>query len=153
MKVDQENVTRAQKFAPELPWNCWDPVQLGGCLMKYMEDQEPFYARWAETWYQNFQFVYGNQSLRWSRRYGYAVDSDFLRGAPAQNMRAQTNVSRAARAWEAARQEGGEKVALIELRETMDTAAEAMRAAEVRYIAAAPELSAARQAFGQPVEV
>ncbi len=58
-----------------------------------------------------------------------------------------------ARAWEAARQEGGEKVALIELRETMDTAAEAMRAAEVRYIAAAPELSAARQAFGQPVEV
>ncbi len=94
MKVDQENVTRAQKFAPELPWNCWDPVQLGGCLMKYMEDQEPFYARWAETWYQNFQFVYGNQSLRWSRRYGYAVDSDFLRGAPAQNMRAQTNVSR-----------------------------------------------------------
>ncbi len=88
------NALRSQQFAPELPWNCWDPVQLGGCLMKYMEDQEPFYARWAETWYQNFQFVYGNQSLRWSRRYGYAVDSDFLRGAPAQNMRAQTNISR-----------------------------------------------------------
>lgn len=94
MKGDRENVMRAQKFAPELPWNCWDPTELGMCLMKYMEDQEPFYARWAETWYQNFQFVYGNQSLRWSRRYGYAVDSDFLRGQPAQNMRAQTNVSR-----------------------------------------------------------
>lgn len=94
MSVDRQNAMMAAKFAPELPWNCWDPTELGMCLMKYMEDQEPFYARWAETWYQNFQFVYGNQSLRWSRRYGYAVDSDFLRGQPAQNMRAQTNISR-----------------------------------------------------------
>jgi hypothetical protein len=94
MTPARESALKAAKFAPELPWNCWDPNELGMRLMQYMEDQEPFYARWAETWYQNFQFVYGNQSLRWSRRYGYAVDSDFLRGAPAQNMRAQTNVSR-----------------------------------------------------------
>lgn len=90
--VDQ--VFRAQRLAPELPWNCWDPEQLGPMTMKFMEDQEPFYARWAETWYNNFQFVYGNQSLRWSRRYGYAVDSDFLRREPSLNMRAQTNIAR-----------------------------------------------------------
>lgn len=88
------NVDKARRLAPELPWNCWDPDKLGPTMMKYMEDQEPFFARWAEVWYQNFQFIYGNQSMRWSRRYGYAVDSDFLRSMPAVNMRAQTNLSR-----------------------------------------------------------
>lgn len=58
-----------------------------------------------------------------------------------------------ARAWEAARAEGGEKAELIGLREAMDDAAEAMQAAELRYIAAFPELRAARAAFGEPVEV
>lgn len=90
--VDQ--VYQAKKLAPELPWNNWDVTELGPLMMKFMEDQEPFYSRWAETWYQNFQFIYGNQSLRWSRRYGYAVDSDFLRREPSLNMRAQTNIAR-----------------------------------------------------------
>ncbi len=90
--VDQ--VYMAKRLAPELPWNNWDPHELGPLMMKFMEDNEPFYARWSETWYQNFQFIYGNQSLRWSRRYGYAVDSDFLRREPSLNMRAQTNISR-----------------------------------------------------------
>lgn len=97
MKIDEESrqaVFRAQKMSPELPWNCWNVDELGPRLMKFMEDQEPFFARWAEVWYQNFQFVYGNQSLRWSRRYGYAVDSDFLRREPVMNQRAQTNVMR-----------------------------------------------------------
>ncbi len=95
METAKMEAMQAQKLAPDLPWNCWNPDDLGPCLMKFMEDQEPYFARWAETWYQNFQFVYGNQSLRWSRRYGYAVDSDFLRREPAQNMRAQTNITRA----------------------------------------------------------
>lgn len=89
-----EQVFKAQRLAPDLPWNCWDPKDLGPNLMKFMEDQEPFYSRWSEMWYQNFQFIYGNQSLRWSRRYGYAVDFDSLRREPALNMRAQTNLSR-----------------------------------------------------------
>lgn len=91
---EKQQVYQAQRLAPELPWNCWDPVELGSNLMNFIQDQEPFYSRWAEVWYQNFQFVYGNQAMRWSRRYGYAVDSDFLRQAPATNMRAQTNLSR-----------------------------------------------------------
>jgi hypothetical protein len=97
MKIDksaQEAVRMAQKMSPELPWNCWDVDKLGPTTMKFMEEQEPFFARWAEIWYQNMQFVYGNQSLRWSRRYGYAVDSDFFRSAPAMNQRAQTNLMR-----------------------------------------------------------
>ncbi len=96
-KIDQrqvDQVFQARKLAPELPWNNWDPKQLGPCLMTFMEDQEPFYSRWAETWYQNFQFIYGNQSMRWSRRYGYAVDVDSLRSQPSLSMRAQTNISR-----------------------------------------------------------
>jgi hypothetical protein len=58
-----------------------------------------------------------------------------------------------ARAWEAARAEGGEKRDLIELREAMDEAALTMRACELLFIAASPELAAARAAFGEPVEV
>ncbi len=77
-----------------MPWNNWDPNDLGPVTMQFMENQEPFYSRWAEVWYQNFQFIYGNQSAKWSRRYGYAVDSDYLRKEPSSQMRAQTNISR-----------------------------------------------------------
>jgi hypothetical protein len=58
-----------------------------------------------------------------------------------------------ARAWEAARAEGGEKAELIRLREAMDEKALLMRSCELRYIAASSELAAARAAFGEPVEV
>ncbi len=85
---------KAHALAPELPWNNWKADDLGSVVMKFMENQEPYYARWAEVWYQNFQFIYGNQSVRWSRRYGYAVDADFLRKEPSTQQKAQTNISR-----------------------------------------------------------
>lgn len=56
-----------------------------------------------------------------------------------------------ARAWEAAGV--GPHADIVRLRNQMDAAAETMRAAELRYIAAQPELAAARAAFGEPVEV
>lgn len=90
----KEAVARSARFASELPWNQQDVEQLGTTIMKWMEDHEPFYKRWSETWYNNFQFIYGNQSVRWSRRYGYAVDIDFLQRLPALNQRAQTNIAR-----------------------------------------------------------
>lgn len=92
--MNKELSRKAMILSPDLPWNVTDVEKLGGVLMKFMEDHEPFYQRWAETWYQNFQFVYGNQSLRWSRRYGFALDVDFMQRMPSTNMRAQTNVSR-----------------------------------------------------------
>jgi len=85
---------KAQVYAPELPWNQQDLDQLGPTIMKYMEDHEPFFKRWSEIWFNNFQFLYGNQAVRWSRRYGYAVDVDFLQRLPAMNQRSQTNIAR-----------------------------------------------------------
>lgn len=92
--LDRSTVMKAHQLAPEAPWNNWKVDDLGSITMQFMEDLEPYFSRWAEIWYQNFQFVYGNQSMRWSRRYGYAVDSDFLRKEPSVNQRSQTNVSR-----------------------------------------------------------
>lgn len=92
--MEQQGSLRAAILAPEQPWNCRKADEIGPTVMKFMEDHEPFYQRWAETWFNNFQFIYGNQSIRWSRRYGYAVDVDFLQRQPAINQRAQTNISR-----------------------------------------------------------
>lgn len=92
-----EDVKKSAALSPELPWNQTDVDQLGPTVMKWMEDHEPFYRRWAEVWFQNFQFIYGNQGVRWSRRYGYVSSAnfaDFLPRLPALNQRAQTNLSR-----------------------------------------------------------
>lgn len=88
------NLIRAKSYAPDLPWNITDPERLGQVIVQYCRDYEAYYRRWAEKWFENFQFIYGNQSVRWSRRWGFAVDTDFLRRIPSINMRAQTNTSR-----------------------------------------------------------
>lgn len=87
-------VRKAEQLAGEQPWNQREVDELGPTIMRFMEDLEPFYRRWAETWYTNLQFVYGNQAVRWSRKYGYAVDVDFLSRHPVVNQRAQTNITR-----------------------------------------------------------
>ncbi len=92
--MDALAVKKAETYSPELPWNQRDPDRLGQTVMTWMEDHEPFYRRWSETWYNNFQFIYGNQAVKWSRRYGYAVDVDYLQRLPAMNQRAQTNLAR-----------------------------------------------------------
>jgi hypothetical protein len=56
-------------------------------------------------------------------------------------------------AWQRAKVGGGEKALLVSLRDSLDTTAEDMRAAELRYLAAAPELEAARAAMGEPINV
>ena len=73
--------------------------------------------------------------------------------AKTEQARADADPALFARAWEAARAEGGEKEVLIGLRDLMDEAAKRMRAAELCYITSAPELAQARAAFGEPVEV
>ena len=75
--------------------------------------------------------------------------------AKTERARGDMSVSPAtfARAWAAAKKEGGEKATLVTLRDAMDDAAELMKAAEQRYIEAQPELIAARAALGEPVEV
>lgn len=88
------NLAKSRVFAGDLPWNIMRPEQLGPSILQFVKDYEPFYRRWAEKWFENFQFVYGNQSIRWSKRWGFAVDVDYLRRIPSINMRAQTNISR-----------------------------------------------------------
>lgn len=85
---------KAQLYAPNLPWNCYKPEEIGPVVMQYVNDHEPFFRRWAQVWYENFQFLFGNQNVRWSRRYGFAVDYDFLKVDSPWGMRANTNLSR-----------------------------------------------------------
>jgi hypothetical protein len=92
--LDRANAFKAHALAPSAPWNNWKADDLGRVVMDFMEDQEAFWSRWAETWYQNFSFIYGNQNVVWSRRHGYAVDRDFLRREPSTATRAQTNLAR-----------------------------------------------------------
>lgn len=92
-----DGAQKSKQFSPEVPWNCTEEDMIGPVLMKWMQDHEGFYRRWTETWYNNFQFVYGNQSLKWSRRFGYVSSdnfSDFATKAPAMRQRAQTNITR-----------------------------------------------------------
>lgn len=82
-------------YAQDLPWNVYEPERLGQTVMQFVEDHEPFFRWWAQVWYENFQFLFGNHNIRWSRKYGFAVDYDFLRQQTANfGMRSQTNISR-----------------------------------------------------------
>ena len=87
-------INNAALFAKDLPWNCFRPEDLGPVVMNFVNDHEPFFRRWAQIWYENFQFLYGNHNIKWSRKYGFAVDYDFLRTSGPFSMRAQTNIAR-----------------------------------------------------------
>src|SRR5690606_22275208 len=88
------DIRKAQLYAPALPWNVFKAEDLGPKIMSFVEDHEPYFRRWAEVWYENFQFLYGNHSIKWSKRYGFAVDYDFLRRDEPFEMPAQTNLAR-----------------------------------------------------------
>lgn len=86
--------TLAKLHTPELPWCQDDPDKLGPAIMEFVLSQETFRRKWAQKWFENFNFVYGNQSIKWSQRYDFAVDVDFLRRESPLAQKAQTNISR-----------------------------------------------------------
>lgn len=90
----ESNILKAKLYAPELPWNIWDPRDLGPSVINFMKDHDSYFRRWSDTWYENFQFLFGNHNIRWSKRWGFAVDYDFLRRGNGFAMRAQTNIAR-----------------------------------------------------------
>lgn len=92
--IGPNDLTKAELYAPNLPWNRFTPQDLGPCVMSFIEDYEPFFRRWAEIYFENFQYLYGNHSIKWSKRYGFAVDYDFLRRDTPYSMRAMTNIAR-----------------------------------------------------------
>lgn len=81
-------------YASQLPWNVSNPSELGPAIVQFYREQEPFYRRWAQKWFENVQFIYGNQSIKWSQRWGVPIDVDFLRRVPTLQQRAQTNLAR-----------------------------------------------------------
>jgi hypothetical protein len=90
----QSNLVKSKLYASELPWNEFDPDKLGPTVMQFFRDHEPFFRRWADTWFENFQFLFGNHNIRWSKRLGIAVDYDNLKTASPFAGRSQTNLAR-----------------------------------------------------------
>ena len=89
--IQKKNI---QAYGKDLPWCVTNVDELGPCMTDFMFRQEQYFSKWARKWWENFQFVYGNQQIRWSRRYDFAVDVDFLRRGIAMNQKSQTNISR-----------------------------------------------------------
>ena len=92
--MQASNVMKSKMYAADLPWNTWNPDDLGPTIMTFVRDHEAFFRRWSDQWYANFQFLFGNHSLKWSRQLGIAVDHDFLRRNTPFTMRSQTNIAR-----------------------------------------------------------
>jgi hypothetical protein len=94
-EMNPGNNIKANMFAKDLPWNCWDAEDLGPCVVQFMADQDIFYKRWAQKWFENYQFLFGNGDVRWSKRYDYAVDADFLlTKSPSTITKSYTNIAR-----------------------------------------------------------
>ena len=74
------NFLKAKSLTPYIPW-CQDEVDnLGPAVQQFLLDQESYLRRWAHRWFENFQFIFGNTSVRWSRRYDFAVDVEGVVG-------------------------------------------------------------------------
>lgn len=88
------NFARAKALCGKhLPWCQDDPELLGQVVQNFIYDQESYRRKWAMRWFENFQFIFGNSNLRWSRQYDFAVDADFLNRTSAHAQRASTNIS------------------------------------------------------------
>lgn len=86
---------KANKFSGDLPWNEQDPRKLGTVVSEFVESYDSYLAPWSQVWFENFNFIHGNHDVAWSKKWGFAVDVDFLNSRTrSMNMRAKTNVSR-----------------------------------------------------------
>lgn len=84
-----------QYSASPLPWTTNQYEELEQGLSNLYLQADLINRRWAQKWWENFQFVLGNQSLRWSRQFDFAMDTDFLTdGYREDNRGSQTNISR-----------------------------------------------------------
>jgi hypothetical protein len=85
----------SKKYCPELPWCNDDPMILGNVVSDFTDKYDQYLAPWAQRWFENFQYIYGNHDVQWSKKWGFAVDVDFMRrGTTAINQRSQTNATR-----------------------------------------------------------
>lgn len=77
-----------------MPWNTNDKRELEGSINSLALHADHSNRRWAQKWFENFQFVLGNHNLRWSKQFDIAIDADSLRGGAPRQETAQTNISR-----------------------------------------------------------
>jgi hypothetical protein len=86
---------RAKRLTGDLPW-CQDNVdKLGPVVQDFTRKNESYIGEWGKRWYETFQFIYGNQSVRWSEKLGVPLDYDFARRSnPGINCQSSTNISR-----------------------------------------------------------
>lgn len=83
-----------QMMTGVMPWQTNDRKQLEGAIYSLAIQADYENRRWAQKWFEQHQFVLGNQSFKWSRQHDFAVDVDFLRARRGDNYQCQTNISR-----------------------------------------------------------
>lgn len=91
-----ENAMLQMSLNSSMPWTTNDPRALEPALNALFIQADYSNRRWAQKWFETFQFVLGNQYLKWSRQYDFAVDTDLLRNGAESQKRSQTNISRTA---------------------------------------------------------
>lgn len=89
------NFEQLKETCPDLPWCQDDPEKLGNCISQFVEKHDSYLSGWTQKMYENFQYIYGNHKATWSKKWGFAVDVDFLRqSSPSMATHSQTNVTR-----------------------------------------------------------
>lgn len=81
-------------YSSVMPWQTNDFRELEGSINQLANIVDQINRRWAQKWFENFQFVLGNQDLRWSRQWDFAFDADTLGQQAGMSKRQQTNYSR-----------------------------------------------------------
>lgn len=77
-----------------MPWMTNEYSQLESAVNGLAIQGDFQNRRWAQKWFENFQFILGNHYLKWSRQFDFAIDTDFLRTNVDAQKRSQTNISR-----------------------------------------------------------
>ena len=65
-------------YCQDLPWCVDDVDKLGNVVTNFYYNQSRMIAPKARQWFQNVNFFYGNQNLRWSNYLSAPVVSDFM---------------------------------------------------------------------------
>jgi hypothetical protein len=78
-----------------VPWQTNELSALEGSINSLTVTADLINRRWAQKWFENFQFVMGNQNLKWSKKFDFAFDTDFLSQDTSMNRnKTTTNISR-----------------------------------------------------------
>lgn len=93
----KSNAVKSLALAPEHPWNHTKPEDLGPCITAAIQSDEPYFRKWAESWFMTMMYVFGNHNMKWYRGQGFAVDQDHMQQKQSSGyIRAYTNIAKIA---------------------------------------------------------